>query len=215
MVADLRSGSVQQLSFWTLEAPSHNTRDLFTDIDLHPTPLQLDRRAVGARGQQISQYEDCRPGGDEKASRWICPAGRCCACLADSRRHHTEDHCIISLFDGPFGRISVSRANRGRWQAEVNADNTGSCQMGRQPNWCRRQSTTCSSVGLPSARISPGKTCRRTSAPIAAVRVGRRPARLAWDTIVQVRGRYGITNAAVVGPRSPPNRPRPLLTYYF
>jgi hypothetical protein len=37
MVADLRSGSVQQLSFWTLEAPSHNTRDLFTDIDLHPT----------------------------------------------------------------------------------------------------------------------------------------------------------------------------------
>jgi hypothetical protein len=65
----------------------------------------------------------------------------------------------------------------------------------------------------PESRLE--KPAAERSAPIAAVSVGRRPARLAWDTIVQVRGRYGITNAAVVGPRSPPNRPRPLLTYYF
>src|SRR6476620_368351 len=98
VVADLRSSSIQQRSFWTLEVPSHGPRDLFTDIDLYPTPLKFDRRAVGARRQQITQDEDCGQDGNENDSYWI--FGGCCAGLPDSRRHHAEDHCILSLFDG-------------------------------------------------------------------------------------------------------------------
>jgi Transposase IS66 family len=61
----------------------------------------------------------------------------------------------------------------------------------------------------------PGKPAAERSAPMAAVSVGRRPAPLAWDTIVHVRGSYGSPM-----PRSSAHAHRqiaagPLLIYYF